>query len=85
MTLDPVSSGLFELKFSGLIDAEFTLEHKFQEKESKKAGVEKQYKIEIPPGRHWLRILCTPPPGFIPSDNRNLCYTVLDFKVKEIR
>jgi hypothetical protein len=85
MTLSPAGSGSFRMRLNGLIEDDFTLEKKSTDWDNRKDGVEKQYRFEVPPGRHSIQIRCTPPSDFIPSDSRKLCYTIKDFKLKELR
>ncbi len=85
MTFSPLSAGSFRMRLIGLVDDDFNLERKSADWNYKKDGVEKHYQFELPPGRHSIRIRCTPPAGFIPNDNREFCYSIKDFKFKEIR
>jgi hypothetical protein len=85
MAFGPLSSGSFRMRLTGLVDDDFNLERKSTDWNPKKDGMERHYQFELPPGRHSIRIRCTPPPGFIPNDNREFCYSIKDFKFKEIR
>ena len=74
-------SGTYHFKLSGLIDDEFDLVKNPGDRDVRKFGERKgPYPVTVPPGRHFLRIQCTPPPDFIPNDHRNLCYYIMDFK-----
>jgi hypothetical protein len=84
MKFQPTASGNFHMRLSGLVDDEFHVESKSQDKEITK--VEKNYLIEARPGRDVIHIHCTPPPNYyFPEDNRSLCYQVTDFKIEERR
>lgn len=85
MVFVPIDYGRFRIQLSGLTEDDFYLERKFADRDPKKDGLEKHYQIEVPPGRHPIRIRCAPPEHFIPSDSRELCYIIRDFKMKEIR
>jgi hypothetical protein len=85
MILSPVDTGVFGFAFSGLVTDEFSLERKVGDWEAKRYGAEKRYRIEVPPGRHTIRIRCYPPDDFLPDDRRNLSYYVKDFKIEEVR
>lgn len=41
--------------------------------------------LEVPPGRHRVRITCTPPPGFLPHDSRPLLGYLKDVTFVEIK
>lgn len=84
MTFHANGVGIFRMQLSGLANDDFDMERKSMNKELKKDGVEKRYRIEVPPGRHALHMVCTPSPQFIPDDARRLCYYVQDFKIEEV-
>ena len=80
------SPGPFQLQLSGLVNDEITLDKKPTE-----FGIPvvrhvlpKQYVIEVPPGRHAIRFVCTPPAHYVPTDHRKLCYFVMNFDMKEL-
>jgi hypothetical protein len=86
MSLHPDGSGLFQMKFSGLVDDEFGMEWKQTlERDPLRVGVERRYEVLVPPGRHAMHMHCTPSPQFIPDETRRLCYYVKDFKIEELR
>jgi hypothetical protein len=85
MTFHPHGNGTFHMKLSGLVEDEFSLDKKLLEKDLKKDGQEKKYRIEVPPGRHAIHIHCSPAPQFIPDDSRRLCYYLKEFKFEEQR
>ncbi len=82
-------AGTFQFSFSGLKGlgaGEFDVEKVPNEGEASRARhVRGQafHGIELPPGRSTLRVRCVPPPSFIPTDYRNLCYFIRDFKIVE--
>ncbi len=45
----------------------------------------KDYVLEIPPGRHFVKFRCTPPFNFIPGDSRARCYFLQDIKFFEVK
>lgn len=48
-------------------------------------GQPRAYTVEVPPGEHRVRFTCTPPPGFLPSEPRPLCYYLKDIAFVEVR
>ncbi len=42
------------------------------------------YRLEIPPGRHTVRLTCTPPSMFISGDTRPICYYLQDVTFTEV-
>ncbi|MBA4065264.1 MAG: hypothetical protein C0501_16435 [Isosphaera sp.] len=76
--------GAFRFALSGLVADEFDAEKGAGDWDPKQFGVPRAYLVEVPPGRHRIRIRCTPPPDFVPSDVRKLCYYVLNFRHTEL-
>jgi hypothetical protein len=67
--------GTFQLKMTGLLADEFEL--------VKKSPLVREFHVEVPPGRHRIQFRCTPPPSYIPTDIRRLCYEVSDIRIRE--
>ncbi len=80
------SPGPFQLQLSGLVNDDFPLDKKPTEFGTPviRHIVPKDYIVEVPPGRHKIDFRCTPPPHYIPTDHRNLCFYILQFEMKEI-
>jgi len=77
MTFAVDQPGAFHFTLSGLADDAFVAD--------KSAEVHWEKRLEIPPGRHGLRIRCRYPADFIPTDVRKTCYSVLGFWRGEVR
>lgn len=84
MTFGGDIPGVYRFRLSGLVDAEFEVEKKPGEWERKVYGQPMSWVVTVPPGRHALRIRCTPPADLLPSDHRKLCYYMMDFRKDEI-
>jgi hypothetical protein len=86
MTFHPNDFGIFQMRLSGLVEDEFTLDKTKLEGDSGTGVAHKTYQFEVKPGREAIHIHCTPPPRYYyPEDNRNACYHVNDFKIEELR
>lgn len=85
MTFGADSPGPFKMRLSGLKEMEFELDKKPTDwgATPTRYGEEVAFDVEIPPGRHALRIHCTPPSHFVATDHRKLCYFILNFKRAE--
>jgi hypothetical protein len=81
MTFGVYSPGSYQMILSGLVNEEFEIDRKPTEKEDSRHGVFKKWTITVPPGRHPLRIRCIPPPGFVYTDYRKLCYFIRGFRM----
>jgi len=78
--------GSYRFQFSGLLDKEFDIERAGDTHEGRHHDGElKEFTVVVPPGRHPLRIRCTPPPDFAPVGYRKMYYALMDFKMAEIR
>lgn len=78
MTFGVDNPGTFRFQLSGLVDDEFEVDKRGPTWEREQLGVRRAYRIEVPPGRHRVRIRCTPPDDFIPNDSRRLCFYVIN-------
>jgi hypothetical protein len=77
--------GTYQMNVAGLgVNEDFVIERPFGETDTRQHLTHKPYRVEVPPGRHALRFRCTPPPDFIPSDHRRLCYFIKDFRKTEV-
>jgi hypothetical protein len=87
MTFGVNTPGPFHLRLSGLAADEFDLDKRPADWPAggppARFGVEREYVVEVPPGRHAIRFRCTPPAHFIPDDHRKLCYFIKDFRMEE--
>lgn len=84
MTFGGNSPGIRHFTLTGLVNEEFDVETKLGDMDAKKYGREMTWDITVPPGRHPMRIQCTPPPNFMPNEVRKLCYYIMDFKKHEL-
>jgi MFS family permease len=84
MTFGVDQPGAFRFTLSGLAADEFDVEKGAADWVPEAFGVPKAYRVEVPPGRHRVRIRCAPPPDFVPTDVRKLCYHVLNFRHTEV-
>lgn len=78
MTFGTDHPGAFGMKLSGLIEDEFELDNRSDEWDAAQGGVRRQYELTVPPGRHRIRVRCTVPDGFKPTDTRKLCFYVIN-------
>lgn len=84
MTFGGPTVGIRRFKLTGLVNEEFHVLTKPGDMDARRYGREMSWDITVPPGRHPLRIRCTPPPDFIPNEVRKLCYYIMDFHKHEI-
>jgi len=84
MTFGGTTQGIRHFKLTGLVNEEFDVETRPGDLDAKRYGREMTWEITVPPGRHFLRIRCTPPPDFMPNEVRKLCYYIMDFHKHEI-
>jgi hypothetical protein len=84
MTFGADTPGPFHLQITGLIHDTLELEKPTPGGvPGGRAGEYKEYDIEVPPGRHEIHFRCKPPPHFVPTDYRRLCYYIMDFEMAE--
>ena len=76
--------GAYDLRLSGLIEDRFAVEKSRGDRDPRNGGDVKTYTFDLPPGRHAVRVRCTPPPDFIPFDHRKMCYFIKDFEKAEV-
>jgi hypothetical protein len=51
----------------------------------RRLGVQKEYMLEVPPGRHFVKWWCDLPPEFLPGDSRPICYYLRDIRFGEVK
>lgn len=68
-------------------EEEFTFERKEGDWDPAKRrfGVAKEYLLEVPPGRHFVKFSCGLPSMFMPADARPLSYFLRDIKFHEVK
>ncbi len=83
MVFGTVAPGPFRFNLSGLVNSEFEVDRVLGSWDPRQFGMPMQFAVEVPPGRHKIRIKCTPPAYFIANDNRRIAYYILDVRVRE--
>lgn len=80
-----VTPGPFEVQFSGLLNDTFTLEKDESGDPKKLLTLKKYERLVVPPGRSTVRVRCRPPSYFLPSDKKNLCFLIKDYKLEPVK
>lgn len=85
-TFDTEYDGVFRVRLScpGLVEDEFEIGGSIEDDPRRPGGRRWVHRFVIPPGRHTVRVTCTPPPKFILGDTRPICYYLQDIEFKEI-
>lgn len=84
MTFGTDHPGTFRFEVSGLgYDEKFEVDKRSPAWDREGLGVRQAYLFTVPPGRHPIRVRCTPPDDFIPNDSRKLCYYVINVTKQE--
>jgi hypothetical protein len=76
--------GVYDMQLSGLVEDQFPIEKPRADRDPRNGGPIRTYTFTLPPGRHAIRFRCTPPPDFMPSDHRKMCYFIKDFEKAEV-
>jgi len=87
-SMGPISSGPFEVAIGPPINDMIVLDKSpgpTDTHDRKRTGEEREYFIELPPGRTTIQFRCRAPEHYISVEKRNLCYFIKDFKLKERR
>jgi hypothetical protein len=87
MTFGADTPGPFQMRLSGLVHDEFTLDRPPTDWSGgfpARSGESRYYEVTVPPGRHPIRFHCTPPSHFVPADNRRHCFFIMFFRREEI-
>ena len=88
MTFGTDTQGPFQMRLSGLLNDDFVLDRPptdWTGPTPARHGETRYYEVTVPPGRHAIRFHCTPPPHFVPADNRRFCFFIMLFRREEIR
>ena len=64
---------------------DFSIEKKEGDWDKRKVGTPKDYLLQIPPGRHYVKLWCTVPESFMPGDARPICYFLREIKFHEVK
>jgi hypothetical protein len=84
-TIDAEVTGPFDIRFGGPVNDSFSLDKFSDPNDPLKRwhGIRKDYDIELPPGRTVIPVRCRTPEYFLPSNTRNLCYFIREFRLRE--